>query len=72
MAYIVTEVQIDNAGKVATITNDFPDAGTAQQNYYTILAAAAVSKLRKHAAFLYTEDGYVAHQCFEHDEEETR
>lgn len=67
MAYIVTEVQIDSQGKVATITTDHTDSGVAQQKYYSILAAAAVSNLKKHAAFLYTEDGYVAHHCFEHE-----
>ena len=67
MTYIVVEVQIDSTGKVGTFINDYKDAATAQQKYYTILAAAAVSTVKKHAAFLFTEEGYVAHQCFEHE-----
>lgn len=68
MAYIVTEVQVNKSGVASALTDSYTDAGVAQQKYYTVLAAAAVSKVRKHAAFLYTEDGYVAHHCFEHED----
>lgn len=71
MAYIVTEIQVNKAGEAANITTAYTDMPTAWNKYYTILASAAVSNVYKHAAFLYTEDGYLAHNCFTHDGEET-
>lgn len=66
MAFIVTELQIAQDGTVASINTDFQNVNQAQNKYYTILAAACISNVYKHAAFLYTEDGYIAHECFTH------
>ena len=68
--YIVTEIQINNDGTAGSLINNYEDLKQAQNKYYTILAAAAVSKVYKHAAFLFTEEGYIAHECFVHEDEE--
>lgn len=64
--FIVTELQIAADNTAATINTAFTDISLAQNKYYTILAAACISNVYKHAAFLYTEDGYIAHECFTH------
>lgn len=66
--FIVTEVQISKDGSASALPNAyFRDENAAYNKYYTVLAAAAVSNVYKHCAYLYTEDGYIAHECFTHD-----
>ena len=66
--FIVTEVQITKEGQTSALNTPYEDANQAQSKYHTVLAAAAISNVYKHAAFLYTEDGFIAHDCFTHDE----
>lgn len=65
--YFVVEIQINKDGTAGSIINSYADSATAQNKYYTILAAAAVSNVPKHGAFMFTEDGFIAHQCFTHE-----
>lgn len=64
--YIVTELQINQDETASNITTTYTNLNQAQSAYYSVLAAAAISSVYKHAAFLFTEDGYIAHDCFMH------
>ncbi len=55
--YIVIEIQINDAGEVATIVTTDTDYWIAQQKYHSILAAAAVSALPVHTAVILTPYG---------------
>ena len=65
--FFVTEIQINSDGTAGNITNSYSDSAMARNKYFTILAAAAVSDVPKHGAFLYTENGFIAHECFTHE-----
>jgi len=59
--YIVTELQTN--GEVTAVLNDtFTDRGLALQKYHTILAAAAVSQVEVHTAFIVNEIGTVEYR----------
>ena len=59
--YIVTELQTN--GEVTAVLNDtFTDKGLALQKYHTILAAAAVSQVEVHTAFIVNEIGMVEYR----------
>lgn len=64
--YIVTEIQLSDAGAMATLNNYYLDRNQALSKYYTVLAAAAISSVYKHACFMYSEDSYMMHECFSH------
>lgn len=49
--YLVVEIQTAG-GKVSTLTYQYEQIELAEQKYYTILAAAAVSSLDVHAAMI--------------------
>lgn len=68
LTYIVVEAQIHKDGTVGTLINAYDNIADAQNKYYTILAAAAKSNLYKHAAYLFTDDGYIDFKCFQHGE----
>ena len=55
MFYIVLEVQ--NAGTPAVLTNTYTDSAQAYAKFYTILAAAAVSAVPYHAAYIVGSNG---------------
>lgn len=58
--FIVIEIQKATADATpALLTNVYNDEETALQQYFTILAAAAVSNLALHSAVLMTPDGNV-------------
>ena len=65
--YFVVEIQINKDGTAGNIINSYADSATAQNKYYTILAAAAVSTVAKHGAVMFTEEGFIARECFHHD-----
>lgn len=65
--FFVVEIQVNANGTAGTVIDTYSDVNTAQNKYHTILAAAAVSQIPKHAAFIFTEDGYIAHDGFEHE-----
>lgn len=69
--YIVVEIQTTDAGAVATIVNDYDDRNVAEARFHTILAAAAVSNLAKHAAIMFSEEGFLLrNECYNHIAEE--
>lgn len=70
MAFVVVELQTYADGTVGNIVTAFTDQGKAEQKYHTILAAAAVSSLPKHAAVILANDGHsLMYQCYRHEPE---
>lgn len=70
MSFVVIELQTYTDGTVGNIVTAFTDRGQAEQKYHTILAAAAVSGLPKHAAVLLSNDGHsLMYQCYRHEAE---
>lgn len=65
--YLVTEIQVNHDSTVGNNTFAYQEVNQAWNKYYTVLAAAAVSNVHKHSAILYTEDGFIAQQCFTHE-----
>lgn len=76
MNYIIIESQTTD-GVTAVIKTVKPTYETAEQEYHTKLAYAAVSNVPLHAVTMLTENGkMVTHQCYDHrapatEEEET-
>ena len=52
MMYIVLETQTYTNGTVGTLIETFSDRNAAESKYHTVLAAAAISQLPKHCAFM--------------------
>ena len=70
MKYVVIEIQ-NTGDSIATIVTDHDDRNAADSKFYSVLAAAAVSKVPKHAASLLTEEGRcLKSEYYEHEEEE--
>ena len=68
-SYIVIELQTSDSGGVGNVVTTFDNQPQAYSKYYTVLAAAAVSAIPKHAAVLMTSEGYLMEsRCFEHAE----
>ena len=57
--YIVIEIQTSANDTVSTLVTTYDNFNVAQQNYHTILAAAAVSGLPCHSAAILTQQGYL-------------
>lgn len=57
MKYIVIEIQTSQDGAVGNIVNSYDSRNQAEQQFHTILAAAAVSQLAIHTAVLMTNSG---------------
>lgn len=67
--YVVIEIQTMDGGQVACLATPFDSQMQAESSYHTVLAAAALSSLPRHAAVLLTSDGSVqASQYYEHGE----
>ena len=65
--YIVLEMQ-SNDETVGIIHNSFSDSNSAESSYHAILSSAAVSQVRKHSAFMLTDDGRVIKsECYRHE-----
>jgi len=56
--YIVIELQTNEEGQTANIVQSYSDRNEAASRYHQILAAAAISDVKKHAAALLNEDGF--------------
>lgn len=54
--FIVIEIQV-NGDQVATIVNKYAVRAAADQQYHTILAAAAVSQVQIHSAVILSAEG---------------
>lgn len=64
--YFVIELQT-NGGQTANIVSAYETREAAESKYHTILAAAAISSVEKHAAVIITEEGFeIVHQCYVH------
>lgn len=67
--YVVLEIQTMDGGQVACLATPYDNQMQAESSYHTVLAAAALSSLPRHAAVLLTSDGSVqASQYYEHGE----
>lgn len=67
--YVVLEIQTMSNGQVACLTTPYDGQMQAESSYHTVLAAAALSNLPRHAAVLLTSDGSVQmSQYYEHGE----
>lgn len=67
MQYIVLEMQTNADGTVGTLLNSFDNKGEAENKYFTVLAAAAVSSVPVHAAVLLMNNGAVIKsEVFDH------
>ena len=49
MTYLVIEIQTNTDGTVGNLISAYTERNLAEQKYYTVLAAAAVSTLPTHA-----------------------
>lgn len=68
--YIVIELQKNN-GQVANIVSSYEDLNTANNKYYTILAAAALSDIDAHSAVMLDDfGGYIKSECFTNNVQE--
>lgn len=59
MKYIVLEIQTNANGEVATLLTAYNERSAAENKYYTILAAAALSELPVHSAMILTNLGTI-------------
>lgn len=70
MTYIVIELQTNAAGQTANLVTAYDNLPQAENKFHTILAAAAVSTVPKHAAVILNEDGLIVKQwCYDHTAE---
>lgn len=68
--FIVIEMQTNNGATAIVPPSTHTDINVAYQKYYTILAAAAVSKVECHTAVILTETGQVVRsETFNHEQE---
>lgn len=66
--FIVIELQTNANNEVASIVSPALSGPEAESRYHTILAAAALSNVPKHAAVILNDKGELfATQCYYHD-----
>ena len=72
--FYVVEIQQTQAGEYSHIVHWEYDADAelaqrkAESRYYTVLAAAAVSELKSHAAILFSAEGFpLMNKCYYHN-----
>lgn len=66
--FIVIELQTNAEGVVSNIVTSFENLAEAESKYYSVLAAAAISKVPVHSAIIVSEEGFpVKHQCYKHN-----
>jgi hypothetical protein len=65
--FIVIELQKNAEGVVSNIVTAFDTLAEAESKYYTILSAAAISKVPVHSAIIVSEEAFpVKYQCYKH------
>ena len=70
MKYLVIEIQ-KNGDTVGNIVTAHNSRNEAESKFYTVLAAAAISSVEKHACSLLTEDGVcIRNEVYEHESKE--
>lgn len=68
--YIILEAQTNANGTVGTLVSTYADRDTAENKYHIVLAAAAVSNLPLHSAFMLSNEGYIIKsECYTHGTE---
>lgn len=68
--FVVIELQTYESGAVGNIISTYDTLNEAEAKYHTILAAAAVSSLPVHSAFIVTNTGNVVRsEYYRHGEE---
>ena len=69
--YIILETQTYENGTVGTLIDSFENRNAAESKYHTVLAAAAISNLPLHCAFMLTDEGYtIKSECYRGEEPE--
>ena len=69
--YIILETQTNPNGTVGTLINSYEDRNAAESKYHQILAAAAISQIPRHCAFMLTDEGYtIKSEFYTHAQEE--
>jgi hypothetical protein len=67
MKYVVLELQTNSDGTVGNLVTAHDTRNAAESAYHSVLAAAAISALPKHAAVLLTSEGTLLDsRCYEH------
>ena len=68
--YIVLETQTHSNGTVGTLIDTFDDGAAAENKYHLILAAAAISTLPRHSAFMLSDAGHlIKSETYEHEQQ---
>ncbi len=71
MKFLVTEIQTFENGTVSNPTYAYDNENSALAKYFSILSAAAISKLPTHACMLFTNEGITLRsEYFTHKSEE--
>ena len=66
--YIVVETQTNGNSTDIVTPATYTDRNEAESKFHTVLAAAAVSSVEKHACIVFTEEGFpVMHECYKHE-----
>ncbi|MBQ3330798.1 MAG: hypothetical protein IJG87_06430 [Ruminococcus sp.] len=66
--YIVVETQTNGNTTTVVTPATYADRNAAESKFHTVLAAAAVSNVEKHACIVFTEEGFpVMHECYVHE-----
>lgn len=67
--YVVIEIQTMDGGQVACLATPYDSQMQAESSYHSVLSAAALSALPRHAAVIMTSDGSVQmSQSYEHED----
>lgn len=67
MKFVVVEIQTNTDGVVGTLVYSYDTQFEAESKYHSILAAAAISTLPKHAAIMFDNDGFpMFHHSYVH------
>ena len=67
MKFIVIELQTNGDGTVGNLVTAHDTRNEAESAYHSVLAAAAISALPRHAAVLLTSEGtLIDSRCYEH------
>jgi hypothetical protein len=70
MLYVVIELQ-KNGDSIANIVTTHETRNEADSKFFSVLSAAAISTVEKHACSLLTEDGIcIRSEAYEHSTEE--
>lgn len=66
--YIILETQTNANGTVGTLIDSYENRNAAESKYHNVLAAAAISQLPLHCAFMLTDEGYtIKSEAYRHD-----